>query len=184
MKKYQVKNVDMDEYVGLEAKVTIDGMIYYIAEQMVETEDGIKRGGADCLYFINGEETPNIADALPVESEEEGKELYKSIIENMMFLYRIKMMEKKFGAVGFNFNKYVLIQDAHLDGTGNDAAYFADAIKASDEPDEDGYVQIYEVEWKIIYPEEDDEGNRCDWEKPVDVDATGTKFNLEDGSVF
>lgn len=96
----------------------------------------------------------------------------------------IEKMEEKFGVVVFNGNKYVLIQDAHLDGSVGNPAYFADAIKASDEPDEDGYVQIYEVEWKIIYPEEDDEGNRCDWEKPVDVDATGAKFNLRDGSVF
>ncbi len=34
MKKYQIKSVEMDEYVGLEAKVTIDGMNYHIAEQM------------------------------------------------------------------------------------------------------------------------------------------------------
>lgn len=96
----------------------------------------------------------------------------------------IGKMEKKFGAVGFNFTKYVLIQDAYLDGTGDDAAYFADAIKASDEPDEDGYIQIYEVEWKIINPEAEDEGDRCDWEHPVDVDATGERFNLMDGLVF
>ena len=96
----------------------------------------------------------------------------------------IEKMEKKFGAVGFNFNKYVLIQDAHLDGTNDDTAYFADAIKSGDEPDEDGYVQIYEVVWKIIYPDAEDDGDRCDWEKPVDVDATGARFNLMDGSVF
>ena len=87
MKKYQIKSVKMDEYVGLEAKVTIDGMNYHLAEQMVETEDGIKRGGADCYYFINGEENPNLSDALPVESEEEGGELYNSIIESMIELY-------------------------------------------------------------------------------------------------
>ena len=87
MKKYQIKSVKMDEYVGLEAKVTIDGMNYHIAEQMVETEDGIQRGGADCYFFINGEENPNLSDALPVESEEEGTELYKSIIDNMIELY-------------------------------------------------------------------------------------------------
>ena len=87
MKKYQIKSVKMDEYVGLEAKVTIDGMNYHLAEQMVETEDGIKRGGADCYYFINGEENPNLSDALPVESEEEGEELYNSIIESMIELY-------------------------------------------------------------------------------------------------
>ena len=87
MKKYQVKDVMMDEYVGLEAKVVIAGMIYHIAEQVHETEDGIKRGGADCYFFINGEENPNLSDALPVENEEEGEELYNSIIESMIELY-------------------------------------------------------------------------------------------------
>lgn len=87
MKKYQVKSVDMDEHVGLEATVEIDGKDYDIAEQMVETEDGIKRGGADCYFFINGEENPNLSDALPVEDEEEGEELYNSIIESMIGLY-------------------------------------------------------------------------------------------------
>lgn len=88
MKRYQVKDVMMDEYVGLEAKVTIGGKKYDIAEQMVETEDGIERGGADCYFFINGEENPNLRDALPVESEEEGEELYNSIIESMIELYK------------------------------------------------------------------------------------------------
>lgn len=87
MKKYQVKSVDMDEYVGLEAKVAIDGKEYDIAEQMVETEDGIERGGSDCYFFINGKENPNLSDALPVENEEEGEELYNSIIESMIELY-------------------------------------------------------------------------------------------------
>lgn len=88
MKKYQIKSVNMDEYVGIEAKVVIDGMTYHIAEQVHETDDGIKRGGADCYFFINGEENPNLSDALPVGSEEEGKELYNSIIESMIKLYQ------------------------------------------------------------------------------------------------
>ena len=87
MKRYQIKSVDMDEYVGLEATVEIDGKDYDIAEQMVETEDGIKRGDADCYFFINGDENPNLSDALPVEDEEEGEELYNSIIESMIELY-------------------------------------------------------------------------------------------------
>lgn len=181
MKKYQVKDVMMDEYVGLEATVEIDGKDYDIAEQMEEKEDGdIYRGGADCYYFINEKENPNLSDALPVESEEEGKELYKSIIDNMMLLYRIKEMEEKFGSVEFEGEKYILIQDAYLDGT----EYVADAIKVSDEPDEDGYVPIFKVEWSIVYPDTEDAGDACDWENPAEVSAIGAKFNLEDGSVF
>ena len=87
MKKYQVKSVDMDEHVGLEATVEVDGKDYDIAEQMEKGEDGIERGGSDCYFFINGKENPNLSDALPVESEEEGEELYNSIIESMIELY-------------------------------------------------------------------------------------------------
>lgn len=149
MKKYQIKSVDMDEYVGLEAKVTIDGMNYHIAEQMVETEDGdIKRGvydDIDCLYFINGEEAPNLADVLPVESEEEGKELYTSIIDSMMLLYRIKMMEKEFGSVEFKGEKYIFTQDAYLYGQADNAVYFTNAIKVGDKPNERNLIPLYEV---------------------------------------
>lgn len=87
MKKYQVKSVMMDEYVGLQAKVEIEGKEYDIAEQVHETENGIERGGSDCYFFINGEENPNLSDVLPVENEEEGEELYNSIIESMIELY-------------------------------------------------------------------------------------------------
>jgi len=87
MKKYQVKSVDMDEYVGLEAKVEIGSKEYDIAEQVHETENGIERGGSDCYFFINGEENPNLSDVLPVKDEEEGEELYNSIIESMIELY-------------------------------------------------------------------------------------------------
>lgn len=88
--------------------------------------------------------------------------------------------EEKFGSVVFHGNKYVLIQDAYID----DTVYIADAIRADDEPDEDDYVPIYKVVWKIIYPEMEDENSRCDWENPVDVDTAGAKFNLKDSSVF
>ncbi len=185
MKKYQIKSVEMDEYVGLEAKVTIDGMNYHIAEQMVEKEDGdITRGGADCYYFINGEENPNLSDVLPVGSEEEGKELYKSIIDNMMLLYRIKKMEKEFGSVEFEGEKYILVQDAYLYGPVDNAAYFANAIKAGDEPNDGGFIPLYEVKWEIIYPEEEDEGSRCDWEHPVDVRYDGLNMDVESGYVY
>lgn len=92
----------------------------------------------------------------------------------------MESMKKDFGSVEFENEEYVLIQDAYLDGT----EYVADAIKVGDEPDEDGYVPIYKVEWEIIYPDTEDEGDRCDWENPAEVRGAGAKFNLEDGSVF
>lgn len=96
----------------------------------------------------------------------------------------MESMKKDYGYVEFGGEEYVLVQDAYLDGTDAEAAYFADAIKVGDEPDVDGYVPIYKVKWSIVYPDTEDEGDRCDWENPADVDATGAKFNLNDGSVF
>jgi len=92
----------------------------------------------------------------------------------------VESMKKDFGSVESGNEEYILIQDAYLD----DTEYVADAIKADDEPDEDGYVPIYKVEWEIIYPDTEDAGDACDWENPAEVSAIGAKFNLEDGSVF
>lgn len=60
----------------------------------------------------------------------------------------INDLEKKFGSVEFEGAKYILIQDAYLSNEGGygDAAYFANAIKVGDTPD-DGYVSLYTVEW-------------------------------------
>lgn len=184
MKSYKVKSIYMDEYAGLRATVEIDGKDYDIAEQMEETEDNIKRGGADCEYFLNGRENPNFSDVLPVESEEEGEALYKSIIDNMMLLYRIKEMEKKFGSVEFEGEKYIFTQDAYLYGQADNAAYFTNAIKVGDKPNEMNLIPLYEVTWEIIYPEEEDEGNRCDWEHPVDVKYDGLNMDVESGYVY
>ena len=94
---------------------------------------------------------------------------------------KVESMKKDFGSVEFENEEYVLIQDAYLDGT----EYVADAIKVcGDEPDVDGYVPIYKVEWSIVYPDTEDAGDVCDWENPAEVSAIGAKFNLEDGSVF
>lgn len=101
-------------------------------------------------------------------------------MENVM-----DQMEEKFGSVEFEGEKYVLIQDVYLDGIMDNAAYFADAIKAGDDPDEDAYVPIYRVKWKIINPDAENEGGRCDWwGSPADVRKIGAKFSLDDGSVF
>ena len=102
-------------------------------------------------------------------------------MENVM-----DQMEEKFGSVEFEGGKYILIQDVYLDGrTMDDAEYFADAIKAGDDPDEDGYVPIYRVKWEIINPDAEDEGDKCDWwGSPADVRKIGAKFSLNDGSTY
>ena len=86
MKKYRVKSIDLDENVGLEGRVEIAGKEYSVAEQVHETECGIERGGADCYFFVNGEENPSFSDVLPVENEDEGCELYNAIVESMIAL--------------------------------------------------------------------------------------------------
>lgn len=95
-------------------------------------------------------------------------------------------MGEKFGSVEFEGEKYILIQDVYLDGIMDNAAYFADAIKVGDDdPDEDAYVPIYKVKWKIINPDAEDEGDKCDWwGPPADVKKIEAKFSLNDGSVF
>ena len=66
----------------------------------------------------------------------------------------INDMEKEFGSVEFEGAKYILIQDAYLSNRDRygDAAYFANAIKVGDTPD-DGYVPLYTVEWEITNSE-------------------------------
>lgn len=103
----------------------------------------------------------------------------------------INEMEKRFGSVEFEGEKYILIQDAYIDdvcidGQEGHTAYFADAIKDGDHPDEDGYFPLYTAEWEIIESqwEDEDEGNRCDWDNPVDVRATRSMYNVEEDSVF
>ncbi len=92
--------------------------------------------------------------------------------------------KKDYGYVEFADKEYILIQDAYLGGMDDEAAYYADAIKADDEPDDDGYVKIYKVEWDIIFSDTEDAGDACDWDNPADVSAIGARFNLRDGSVF
>ena len=110
----------------------------------------------------------------------------------------MESLEKKFGSVEFEGKKYILIQDAYIDdvcidGQEGHTAYFADAIKDGDHPDEDGYFPLYTVEWEIIESqwddeesqwEDEDEGNRCDWDNPVDVRITRSMYNIEEDSVF
>lgn len=97
----------------------------------------------------------------------------------------INDMEKKFGSVEFEGAKYILIQDAYLSNRDayGDAAYFANAVKAGDTPD-NGYVPVYTVEWGIINPETEDEADACDWDSPADVRDDGATLDLEDGHIF
>ena len=92
----------------------------------------------------------------------------------------MESMKKDYGYVEFGGEEYVLIQDAYLDGT----VYVANAIKVGDEPNDGGFIPLYEVKWEIIYPDTEDEGDRCDWEHPVDIRYNGLDTNVEDGLVY
>lgn len=108
----------------------------------------------------------------------------------------MESLEKKFGSVEFEGKKYILIQDAYLDdicigdvcidGQESRTVYTADAIKDGDRPDDDGYVPLYRVEWEIIESqwEDEDEGNRCDWDSPSDVSITRSMYNIDEDSVY
>lgn len=103
----------------------------------------------------------------------------------------MESLEKKFGSVEFEGKKYILIQDAYIDdvcidGQEGRTAYFADAIKDGDRPDEDGYVPLYQVEWEIVESqwEDEDEGNRCDWDNPSEISMTSSMYNIEEDSVY
>lgn len=64
---------------------------------------------------------------------------------------------------------YILLQCAYADNNRQqEAAFFADAVKLGDEI-VDGVVPTYMVEWEIINPDGDDDGDACDWDNPIDI---------------
>ena len=64
---------------------------------------------------------------------------------------------------------YVLLQCAYADNNSQqEAAFFADAVKLGDEI-VDGVVPTYMVEWEIVNPDADDDGDACDWDNPISV---------------
>ena len=98
-------------------------------------------------------------------------------------------MEKKFGSVEYEGEKYILIQNAYLSNRDayGDAAYFANAVKAGDTTDDEYvpvYVPVYTVEWEIINPEAENEADTCGWNSPVDVRDDGAVLDTEDGYIF
>ena len=64
---------------------------------------------------------------------------------------------------------YVLLQCAYADNNRQqEAAFFAEAVKIGDEII-DGCVPTYMVEWEIVNPDADDDGDACDWDNPISV---------------
>ena len=66
-----------------------------------------------------------------------------------------------------NGKRFVLMQEAYIDGPADSRGYYvADAFCPDDEADEDGFIPVYEVFWDILDdydPGCSDEGGACDW---------------------
>lgn len=76
--------------------------------------------------------------------------------------------------------EYQLLNDACCDNNmSGEAAYFAHAIRTNDVPDEDGWVDVYDVEWAILDDYDGfDEGFACDWGSPVSIECNGRQYNV------
>ena len=74
-------------------------------------------------------------------------------------------MDKGFGSVTFKGKKYVLTQDAWVDGVQGRESYYKAAA-------EDAEGNEYMVYWNITHPDFnnlEDESEACDWDNPIDV---------------
>lgn len=90
--------------------------------------------------------------------------------------------------------RYVLVQDAYIDGVTGEEHYTALAISPDDTLEKNEYghkvLPCYEVNWEILettrkYWENggDDESCACDWNNPCSVNKTGA-WDLDDKTFF
>ena len=85
------------------------------------------------------------------------------------------------GACIYEGERYILTQQAYIDGPVDDPVYRAMAIRESDKPDEDGWQAAYEIEWDLLadyVPEQSDESCACDWEHADRVRTVG-EYSVE-----
>ena len=108
-----------------------------------------------------------------------------------MVMNKIAKLEKMFGSVKFENEKYILINDVELDEDrfGN-LYYFANAIKADDAKENAEFVDMYYVEWYLSEKQakEISETEVCDmylyvaFDSPNNVRKTYASFDIkEDG---
>lgn len=81
--------------------------------------------------------------------------------------------EEMFGAVDYEGDTYITLQQAYISGLGEDAEYVTSAVKLGEEIDEDDEgnpfrVNVYEVSWIPVegWENNDDESDNCDWDSP------------------
>lgn len=66
---------------------------------------------------------------------------------------------------------YRLTVEAYETNKGNAAIYEAKAIRTDEHPDEDGYQQLYLLQWDIMIDWDGyDEAYACDWEYPDNIE--------------
>lgn len=88
-------------------------------------------------------------------------------------------LSNKYGTCTYEGEEYVLTQNAYIDGPVDDPYYLGMAIKASDTPDEDGFLPAYQITWFpraewLADPDlQEDEGDACDWDSPYSVEHVG-----------
>ena len=95
---------------------------------------------------------------------------------------KIDEMKKKNGYFDRDGKKYVLTQQAYLDGVGNNVYFKATAICLQDDIDGDGWQPAYDVTWEVIDDDEDLQQN-ADWDNPAVVECVG-EYNLTLGRFY
>ena len=95
---------------------------------------------------------------------------------------KIDEMKKKNGYFDRDGKKYVLTQQAYLDGIGDDVYFKATAICLQDTIDTDGWQPAYDVTWEVIDDDEDLQQN-ADWDNPAVVECVG-EYNLTLGRFY
>ena len=87
----------------------------------------------------------------------------------------IETLKEEFGSVEYEGNVYVLTQDAYLEYNANyDWTFYTALALRADEYGPDFDDPAYMVEWDIIRPDAEDEGDACDWDTPCAVKYVGT----------
>ena len=89
-----------------------------------------------------------------------------------------------YGSITCDGAEYLLLQNAYITGPLGAPYFEALAIKASDTPDEDGCVPVYDLTW---YPytswlddpdAQMDEGDACDWDNPDFIESAACYYDL------
>lgn len=92
---------------------------------------------------------------------------------------------KLYGCIEHKGKKYVLTENASIEGPVEEPYYTAMAICPEDGVDEYGLYPLYRLTWKPkeewLKSDRTDEGWACDWSSPSEVVRQNAGYNLEEG---